>query len=59
VEVDEKSLFDVAADSLGRSNGEIEAHLKRLGLSAGKPWRKEQKLACLAAWVAARNACLS
>jgi hypothetical protein len=27
-----------------------------LGVTAGKPWRKEQKLACLAAWVAIAGA---
>jgi hypothetical protein len=29
--------------------------VKDLGAQAGKPSRKEQKLACLAAWVAAAN----
>lgn len=52
VELDEKSLFDVAAERLEMSPEEIEARLKALGASVGKPWRKEQKLACLAAWVA-------
>jgi len=32
--------------------GEIDAALKDLGATAGRPWRKEQKLACLAAWIA-------
>jgi hypothetical protein len=52
VELDEKSLFDGAAEVLGLSRAEIEAQLKSLGVAAGKPWRKEQKLACLAAWIA-------
>lgn len=39
-ELDEKSL-----PAIGDS-------INALGRSAGKPWRKEQKLACLAAWVA-------
>jgi hypothetical protein len=30
----------------------VDARLKDLGAAAGKPWRKEQKLACLAAWAA-------
>lgn len=53
VEIDEKSLPETAAKELGRSAADIEKHLKVLGSTAGKPWRKEQKLACLAAWLAA------
>lgn len=49
-EVDEKSLPETAARSLRRSPEALEARLKALGVVAGKPWRKEQKLACLAAW---------
>ena len=52
VELDEKSLPEVAAETLRISTEEIDARLKMLGMTAGKPWRKEQKLACLAAWVA-------
>ncbi|MBO9610355.1 MAG: hypothetical protein J7639_30630 [Paenibacillaceae bacterium] len=51
-ELDEKSLFDLAAETLGMSAAEINARLKTLGAAVGRPWRKEQKLACLAAWVA-------
>jgi hypothetical protein len=50
-ETDEKSLPDTASVVLGASPGALEARLKALGASAGKPWRKEQKAACLAAWV--------
>jgi hypothetical protein len=53
VELDEKSLPDVAAKTLGLSPAKIDAQMKTMGTNAGKPWRKEQKLACLAAWVAA------
>lgn len=48
VELDEKSLPDAASNVLAVSN--LELRLKSLGATAGKPWRKEQKLACLAAW---------
>ena len=41
VELDEKSLPDPVE------------HLKALGKVTAKPWRKEQKLTCVAAWVAA------
>jgi hypothetical protein len=49
-EVDEKSLPDLAA-ALRLGSASVDAQLKVLGAQAGKPWRKEQKLACLAAWV--------
>jgi hypothetical protein len=53
-EVDEKSLPQEASKRLGLAAAEIEVRLKALGAAAGKPWRKEQKLACLAAWLAVR-----
>ena len=52
IEMDEKSLPESASIKLGLWPGELEARLKALG-AAVKPWRKEHKLACLAAWVAA------
>jgi len=52
IEMDEKSLPESASLKLGLSPGELEARLKALGGGA-KPWRKEHKLACLAAWLAA------
>ena len=33
------------------SPADLDAGLKALGAAVGRPWRKEQKLACLAAWV--------
>ncbi len=53
VEMDEKSLRDAAAEGLRRPAAEIDATLRELGRAAGRPWRAEQKLACLAGWVAA------
>jgi len=52
VEIDEKSLPAHAPEVLRRDPADIDARLKALGALAGKPWRKEQKLACLAAWTA-------
>jgi hypothetical protein len=52
VELDEKSLPELAAKTLDMSSAEIDARLKALGATVGRPWRKEQKLACLSAWVA-------
>ena len=51
IEMDEKSLPESASIKLGLSPGELEARLKALG-AAIKPWRKEHRLACLAAWLA-------
>jgi len=52
VELDEKSLPDLAQEALDLSSAEIASRLEGLGAAAGKPWRKEQKAACLAAWIA-------
>lgn len=52
VEHDEKTLHETASKDLRLAPADIDARFKDLGATAGKPWRKEQKLACLAAWVA-------
>jgi hypothetical protein len=51
VEVDEKTLHEVASKELRLASSDIDIRLKALGATVGRPWRKEQKLACLAAWV--------
>jgi hypothetical protein len=51
-EMDEKSLQEVAAAQLRLPSRDIDVRLKLLGAAIGRPWRKEQKLACLAAWLA-------
>jgi hypothetical protein len=52
-ELDEKSLPALAASTLELSNAVIDERLKTMsGVAGVRPWRKEQKLACLAAWVA-------
>ena len=55
VEMDEKSLRESAALKLPLSAGQVDAQVNALGAVAGRPWRKEQKAACLAAWVAAAS----
>lgn len=55
VELDEKSLPARAAETLALPEAAIEAALRGMGADAGKPWRKEQKLACIAAWVTAMS----
>jgi hypothetical protein len=52
VEWDEKSLPGRASEELGISPSDLDARLKALGADVGRPWRKEQKLSCLAAWLA-------
>jgi len=47
-DVDEKTLPALASLCL---DPPADARLKALGATVGRPWRKEQKLACLAAWV--------
>ncbi len=56
-ELDEKSLPDLAASTLDTSSMPIDARLKALGATVGRPWRKEQKLACLSAWFAVAQRC--
>jgi hypothetical protein len=51
-EMDETSLYEVAPKALRRSSADIDRRLQDLGATIGRPWRKEQKLACLSAWVA-------
>ncbi len=51
-EMDEKSLPEVASTALRLSPDDITSRLKAMGGTVGAPWRKEQKLACLSAWVA-------
>lgn len=51
-ELDEKSLSEQARELRLADDADLDARLKRFGASVGRPWRKEQKLACLAAWVA-------
>ena len=51
VEVDEKTLPEAASRQFGIAPDDLDLRLKALGASVGRPWRKEQKLACLAAWV--------
>ncbi len=54
-EFDEKSLRDMTSEKFRLSPAEIDARLNTLGTTAGRPWRKEQKLASLAAWLALRS----
>jgi hypothetical protein len=56
VEMDEKSLPDDAMIKLGLSPADIDTQMRALAAEAGRPWGKEQKMACLAAWTAVARA---
>jgi hypothetical protein len=50
----ERDAYAVAAKSLGLSIGRIRDMLANLGRAVAGPWRADQKLAALAAWMALR-----
>lgn len=51
IEIDEKSIESSVGDLFSISPSEINTMLKRAGKEVGRPWRTEQKLAYLAAWL--------
>jgi hypothetical protein len=55
IELDEKSLVESASRDLGIKADDFPFILKIMGAAQSRPWRKEQKQACLAAWIAARK----
>ena len=52
VGVKEKQIWQQAAAALNQSKNEITAQLKATGKSLGPPWREDERLATLAAWMA-------
>ncbi len=50
-EMDEKSLHEAASKQLHLSPTDIDIRMKSLGATVDRPWRREQKLACLSAWI--------
>jgi hypothetical protein len=48
----ERDAYGEAAIKLRKSIGEVQRAIQNLGRSAERPWRAEQKLASLAAWIA-------
>ena len=48
----ERDAFETAARTLRLSSREFERVLAGLGQTAGRPWRRHEQLAALAAWVA-------
>jgi hypothetical protein len=52
VRVKEKELLDRCAAATGRAAADLQRHLADLGRTLGPPWRQDEKLATLAAWLA-------
>ena len=50
--VKEKQIWPEAATRLNQSAAAIAAHLEAVGKSLGPPWREDERLATLAAWIA-------
>ena len=48
----ERDTFQQAGKVLDRSPSQLEESLARIGRAAGRPWRRDEQLAALAAWVA-------
>jgi hypothetical protein len=51
-EVRAKDLQSRAAATLGIPAGKLSQQLAAIGKAAGRPWAKDQKDSCLAAWIA-------
>jgi hypothetical protein len=49
--IEERELLDRCAARLGIAPGGLERHLAELGRALGPPWRQDEKLATLAAWL--------
>jgi hypothetical protein len=48
----EREAYSKAAGVLGRSEGELKRAVTELGRPLGGPWRADEKIAALAAWMA-------
>ncbi len=48
----EREIYERAVVALNRSEKDLKQSLTRLGISLDGPWRADDKLACLAAWLA-------
>ena len=48
----EREIDDVAAAALGLGPATLAARVKEMGVAVGSPWRKPEKQAAMAAWLA-------
>lgn len=51
----ERGAYDLVSRQLSKSSADVRRALQNLGRSADGPWRAEQKLAALAAWLSLGN----
>jgi hypothetical protein len=56
IKIRERQLFERGVTDLGVPASAIQGHLVALGRALGPPWRQDEKLAMLAAWLALANA---
>jgi hypothetical protein len=56
IRVKERDLYSTAAAELGISMEKIPAHLSEMGRLIGPPWRQDEKMAALIAWLALARA---
>jgi hypothetical protein len=49
--VPERNVAAEAGQALGRAEADVEAAVAEFGRAAGRPWRRDEKLASLAAWL--------
>jgi hypothetical protein len=47
----ERDVYAIATSTLDRSEADVRATIGALGKAAGAPWRADEKLAALAAWM--------
>lgn len=47
----EREIMGIASQQLGRPASEITTQLAEMGRNVGRPWRQDEKLATLAAWL--------
>jgi hypothetical protein len=50
--VKEREVYERAAAELATSTGELQSRITEMGRAIGPPWRQDEKLAALIAWLA-------
>jgi hypothetical protein len=56
VAVKEKELLSRSLDKLSISQEALDRHISTIGRTVGPPWRQDEKLAMLVAWLALATA---
>jgi hypothetical protein len=50
--IKERDAWEIAAPRFGPNAAELEQRIGKLGKTLGPPWRQDEKLAAIAAWIA-------